>query len=145
MPQHSPLHKPLPVNGLESETTDSPISHPLDPLHEAHQRIRELELELAKTKLDKVEAECRNQDLNHKLTTISETHLKGMGSGITGSNTGPTSWQPWLSKTLNTIQEKVNTTKRDIPTFQAHVPLEGIAIATSEVSDNLSHTSATYL
>lgn len=134
MPQHSPLHKPLPLNGLETDTTDSPISHPLDPLHEAQQRIRELELELAKTKLDKVEAECRNQDLNHKLTTISDIHHKGSGGGgVTGGSAGPASWQPWLSKTLNTIQEKVNTTKRDIPTFQAHVPLEGIGIAASEV------------
>lgn len=132
MPQHSPLHKPLPLNGLEPETSDSTISHPLDPLHEAQQRIRELELELAKTKLDKVEAECRNQDLNHKLTTISEIHQKATG----GVSSGPASWQPWLSKTLNTIQEKVNTTKRDIPTFQAHVPLEGIGIAASEVRKN---------
>jgi len=33
------------------------------------------------------------------------------------------SWQPWLTKTLSSIQEKVNTTKRDIdiPTFQSHV------------------------
>lgn len=137
MPQHSPLHKPLPINGLDSDITELPISHPLDPLHEAQQRIRELELELAKTKLDKVEAECQNQDLNHKLTTISETYQKGMGAGVTGSNTGPASWQPWLSKTLNTIQEKVNTTKRDIPTFQAHVPLDGIGISANEVNENL--------
>ncbi|XP_063707665.1 rab GTPase-activating protein 1-like isoform X2 [Culicoides brevitarsis] len=135
MPQHSPLHKPLPLNGLESEPATE-VSHPLDPLHEAQQRIRELELELAKTKLDKVEAECRNQDLNHKLTTISEIHQKS--GGATG--TGPASWQPWLSKTLNTIQEKVNTTKRDIPTFQAHVPLEGIGIAASEKNSQNRHS-----
>uniref|UniRef100_A0A336LY84 CSON008111 protein n=1 Tax=Culicoides sonorensis TaxID=179676 RepID=A0A336LY84_CULSO len=135
MPQHSPLHKPLPLNGLDSENVDTQISHPLDPLHEAQQRIRELELELAKTKLDKVEAECRNQDLNHKLTTISEIHQKT--TGISGGS-GPASWQPWLSKTLNTIQEKVNTTKRDIPTFQAHVPLEGI---TGITSNELSATN----
>lgn len=122
MPKHSPLHKPAPPpNGIQLETEQT-ISHPLDPLHEAHQRIRELELELAKTKLDRVEAECRNQDLNHQITTMAEMQHKS-SSGV--------NWQPWLSKTLNSIQEKVNTTKRDIPTFQAHVSLDGYSSGSS--------------
>ncbi|XP_015113735.1 rab GTPase-activating protein 1-like [Diachasma alloeum] len=81
------------------------ISHPLetrvDPmLHRTQERVRELELELAQTKLAHVEAECRNQDLTHQLhATASELQ--------TARNT----W-PWLSKTLSSIKEATN--KRDI-------------------------------
>uniref|UniRef100_A0A182IM58 Rab-GAP TBC domain-containing protein n=1 Tax=Anopheles atroparvus TaxID=41427 RepID=A0A182IM58_ANOAO len=89
---------------------------PLDPLVIASQRIRELELELAQTKLAQVEAECKNQDLHHQLNT-TVTELQATRS----------SWQPWLSKTLNSIQEKV-ATKRDInppaPTFHSYTTAE---------------------
>lgn len=107
MPTHSPLHKPALINGSEALTDLGP----LDPIHEIKERVRELELELAKTKLDKVEAECRNQDLNHRLNSVMEMQNKS-------------NWQPWLSKTFTSIQEKVNTTRRDIPTFQTHVSLD---------------------
>lgn len=51
---------------VEPSTVSSDISHPLesrsDPmLYRAQERVRELELELAQTKLAHVEAECRNQ------------------------------------------------------------------------------------
>ncbi|XP_055372959.1 rab GTPase-activating protein 1-like isoform X2 [Condylostylus longicornis] len=82
---------------------------PLDPLHLAQQRVRELELELAAVKLAKVEAECENQELNHQLNTT-----------LTEMQSNRNSWQPWLSKTINTIQEKVTTTRRDTPTFQSY-------------------------
>uniref|UniRef100_A0A1A9Z3C5 Rab-GAP TBC domain-containing protein n=1 Tax=Glossina pallidipes TaxID=7398 RepID=A0A1A9Z3C5_GLOPL len=94
---------------------DAPLG-PLDPLHTALQRIRELELELARAKLAQVEAECKNQDLNHQLsTTITEMH------------TNRNSWQPWLSKTLNTLQEKVATrTGREAQaTFQSFMSSAG--------------------
>ncbi|XP_012282436.1 rab GTPase-activating protein 1-like isoform X2 [Orussus abietinus] len=77
------------------------ISHPLetriDPmLHRAQERVRELELELAQTKLMHVEAECRNQDLTHQLhATASELQA------------ARNSW-PWLSKTLSSIKEATN-------------------------------------
>lgn len=80
----------------------------MDPLNVALQRVRELELELAQTKLAHVEAECKNQDLNHQLNTT-----------LTEIQTNRGSWQPWLSKTINSIQEKV-TTRRDVPTFQSY-------------------------
>ncbi|XP_049297656.1 rab GTPase-activating protein 1 isoform X1 [Anopheles funestus] len=90
---------------------------PLDPLVIASQRIRELELELAQTKLAQVEAECKNQDLHHQLNT-TVTELQATRS----------SWQPWLSKTLNSIQEKV-VTKRDVnppaPTFHSYASTDG--------------------
>ncbi|KAJ3641745.1 hypothetical protein Zmor_028224 [Zophobas morio] len=61
------------------------------------ERVRELELELAQTKLAQVEAECRNQDLIHRLrnTEIELTSAKN-------------SWPPWLSKTLSSIKEVAN-------------------------------------
>lgn len=86
---------------------------PLDPLHAALQHIRELELELAQAKLAQVEAECKNQDLNHQLSTT-----------ITEMQSNRNSWQPWFSKTLNTLQEKVSTrgNNRDQQaTFQSYM------------------------
>ncbi|XP_058066260.1 rab GTPase-activating protein 1-like [Anopheles bellator] len=93
---------------------------PLDPLLIATQRIRELELELAQTKLAQVEAECKNQDLHHQLNT-TVTELQATRS----------SWQPWLSKTLNSIQEKVATTKREAQhgaSFQSYTNAEPSSI-----------------
>ena len=37
---------------------------------DSDKRLRELELELAQTKLSLVEAECRAQDLEHKLAAV---------------------------------------------------------------------------
>lgn len=81
---------------------------PLDPLVNALRQIKELELQLAQTKLDLVESQCRNQDLNHQMNTLI---------GEIQSNRN--SWQPWLTKTINTIQEKVASSKRE-PTFQSY-------------------------
>lgn len=99
---------------------DAPLG-PLDPLNVALQRIRELELELAQTKLAHVEAECKNQDLNHQLnTTLAEIQ--------SNRNT----WQPWLSKTINSIQEKVST-RRDVPSFQSYTGSESNIAASVQV------------
>ncbi|ALC43878.1 CG7112 [Drosophila busckii] len=85
-------------HSLPSRSTQEAALGPLDPINVAGQRIRELELELAQAKLAQVEAECKNQDLNHQLSnTLSELH------------TNRNSWQPWLSKTFNSLQEKVST------------------------------------
>ncbi|KAJ8945811.1 hypothetical protein NQ314_009033, partial [Rhamnusium bicolor] len=78
----------------------------------ADERIRELELELAQTKLAHVEAECRNQNLTHQLRA-TELEL----------NTAKNSWPPWLSKTLSSIKEVAN--KKDFPNFtvsQSNIP-----------------------
>lgn len=83
---------------------------PLDPLQNALQRIRELELELAQTKLAQVEAECKNQDLNHQLQVNSNE----------SQSANRNSWQPWLSKTINTIQEKVKGQPSSMATFQSY-------------------------
>lgn len=53
--------------GVLTETTENDVGHVQNTvtdessLSRCQQRIKELELELAKTKLEKVEAECRNQ------------------------------------------------------------------------------------
>ncbi|VDO59945.1 unnamed protein product [Onchocerca flexuosa] len=39
----------------------------MDKLEESEQRVRQLELSLAQTKLELVEAQCKNQDLNHQV------------------------------------------------------------------------------
>lgn len=60
IPPNSPLHKTLGKLNTTSVPMEAPLG-PLDPLNVALQRVRELELELAQTKLAQVEAECRNQ------------------------------------------------------------------------------------
>ena len=59
--------------------------------------IRELELELAQTKLALVESECKNQDLLHQ---ISATALEV-----------PSSKNTWFQKTLSSIKEVTNKAK----------------------------------
>lgn len=58
------------------------------------ERIRELELELAQTKLALVETECKNQDLAHQFNVVQDVR----------SSSGPQS-NTWLSKTLSSIKE----------------------------------------
>lgn len=101
----------------QSEKSDKAISKqpinnlgPLDPLEIALKQVKELELGLAQTKLDLVESQCRNQDLTHQMNTL-----------IAEIQSNRNSWQPWLAKTINTIQEKVASSKRDnTPTFQSY-------------------------
>ncbi|XP_066246737.1 rab GTPase-activating protein 1-like isoform X2 [Euwallacea similis] len=106
-------------------------------------RIRELELELAQTKLAHVEAECRNQNLTHQLRS-AELEL----------NTAKNSWPPWMSKALSSIKEVTN--KPNVPsnptntsTFISHinnvyrresVPLRGPEIST--IKDEIRRESA---
>ncbi|XP_046442776.1 rab GTPase-activating protein 1-like isoform X3 [Daphnia pulex] len=80
-------------------------------------QVRQLELELAQTKLALVEAECRNQDLTHQLTTISmEMQSQSRNS--------------WLQKTLSSIKEV--TAKKD-----------GIPVVTTATASSTSPSSAT--
>ncbi|XP_031840690.1 GTPase activating protein and centrosome-associated isoform X2 [Nomia melanderi] len=95
---------------VESSNVLADISHPLenriDPtLDRARERVRELEVELAQTKLAHVEAECRNQDLTHQLhATASELQA------------ARNSW-PWLSKTLSSIKEATNKREAMAPSL----------------------------
>lgn len=71
---------------------------------------------MAQTKLALVEAECRSQDLNHQLTTISlEMQSQSRNS--------------WLQKTLSSIKEA--TAKKD-----------GLAVTTGTTSNPPTLSSA---
>jgi len=66
-------------------------------LADKDQLIRELELELAQTKLALVESECKNQDLLHQLNA---TMLEAQSSKNT-----------WFQKTLSSLKEVTNKAK----------------------------------
>lgn len=63
---------------------------------ELEQQLRELELELAQTKLALVESECHCQELNHQLARNAQDKEKAQGT-------------PWLSKTIQGIIKKQNS------------------------------------
>ncbi|EJW75231.1 hypothetical protein WUBG_13859 [Wuchereria bancrofti] len=65
----------------------------MDKLEESEQRIRQLELSLAQTKLELVEAQCRNQDLSHQ-----------MNASISGDNDS-SRHAAWLKKTISSIRD----------------------------------------
>lgn len=120
IPKSSPLHKRYGKNlqHANSENNNDQSMHqesdlgPLDPKLIADQRIRELELELAQAKLAQVEAECKCQDLHHQLNTLTD---------MQSNRSMP--WQPWISKTINSIQEKVVTRRENsapMPSFQSY-------------------------
>ncbi|XP_052225511.1 rab GTPase-activating protein 1-like [Dreissena polymorpha] len=66
---------------------------------EFERHIRELELELAQTKLALVESECKTQDLTHQLTS-AVTEIQASKS-------------TWFSKIQNSIKEVASTQKKD--------------------------------
>lgn len=65
------------------------------------QQIRELELELAQTKLALVESECKNQDLTHQLNSA-------VGELQSSRNT-------WFQKTITTIKERTTSVSSNVP------------------------------
>lgn len=84
------------------------------------QQVRELELELAKTKLALVESECKNQDLTHQLTTaVRELQAT--------KNT-------WFQKTLTSFSSlKERTGSPSYPSFTTTTTQTTTAPATSTV------------
>ena len=68
-------------------------------LSEKERTIRDLELELAQTKLALVESECKVQDLTHELTSA-------IGEIQESKNT-------WFQKTLTSIREVTTSNKKD--------------------------------
>uniref|UniRef100_A0A158R5T0 PID domain-containing protein n=1 Tax=Syphacia muris TaxID=451379 RepID=A0A158R5T0_9BILA len=79
-------HSPIPENGCELKAMEL-----MEKLEEKEEHIKQIELELAQTKLALVEAQCRNQDLSHQMTAASNDH----DSKSTA----------WLRKTLTSIKE----------------------------------------
>ncbi|XP_065346629.1 rab GTPase-activating protein 1-like isoform X4 [Cloeon dipterum] len=88
--------------GISENSWVDPLSADADPrLAQALQRVRELELELAQTKLEHVEAECRNQDLIHQLNAVS-SELQASKSS-------------WLNKTLSSFKEAAKKEGASLP------------------------------
>ncbi|KAM3728875.1 Rab GTPase-activating protein [Dirofilaria immitis] len=73
----------------------------MDKLEESEQRIRQLELSLAQTKLELVEAQCRNQDLSHQ-----------MNSSVSGDT--DSKHAAWLKKTISSIRDVGTSLKQPI-------------------------------
>lgn len=85
-------------NGQNSASEQPPEGQNLSVEDSLKSRIRELELELAQTKLALVEAECINQDLVHSLNSSQMALQEKTNSQ---KNT-------WIHKTLSTIREARN-------------------------------------
>merc|ERR1711970_661304 len=82
------------ARGDMPNTSDNSQVNGCSPLDTALERIRELELELAQTKLALVETECKNQDLNPHFNATYQDSARTNS----GSNT-------WFTKTLSSIKE----------------------------------------
>ena len=89
-------------------------SSQIDSLDIAAKRIRELEMDLAQSKVSQVETECHNQTLQHQLNAM---HAKNMAG--TPNNNNPTANQSWRSKWDNLTTNVA--TNVSIPTFQSHI------------------------
>lgn len=66
----TPLCIPQAKLGSNVDPTDSSSSL------SSEQRLRNLELELAQTKLALVESQCKNQELEHKIAELSSAKTK---------------------------------------------------------------------
>ena len=73
----------------------------------AEERIKELELELAKTKLALVETECKNQDLTHQISLIQPSDNQSTAPSVDNDRRSSLTrgGNKWLSKTLTSIRE----------------------------------------
>ncbi|KAK2157266.1 hypothetical protein LSH36_194g04053 [Paralvinella palmiformis] len=88
-----PMAKFRKVEQIETEAD-------LDPkLAEKDKVIRQLELELAQTKLALVESECKTQDLTHQLNAALMEIQESKNT--------------WFHKTLTSIKEATNVTRKD--------------------------------
>lgn len=90
-------------------------SSQIDSLDIAAKRIRELEMDLAQSKVSQVETECHNETLKHQLNTM---HAKNT-AGTPNNNNNPTANQTWRSKWDNLTTNVA--TNVSIPTFQSHI------------------------
>lgn len=86
----SPAKKVSPVR--ENGCSGLKAMELIEKLEEREQHIRQIELELAQTKLALVEAQCRNQDLSHQMNTSV-------------SNDNDSKHAAWFKKTISSIKE----------------------------------------
>ncbi|TRY69121.1 hypothetical protein TCAL_04113 [Tigriopus californicus] len=98
----------------DSSTSSNSSSHnnPVDndsgnlqDLDQANERVRELELELAQTKLALVETECRLQDVSHHMNALTMSTSSGHPESGSGSHASGSFRSTWFSKTLSSIKE----------------------------------------
>jgi len=109
---------------------------------EPDERIKELELELAKTKLALVETECKNQDLTHQLNIVQDKAETGGPNSQAGNKT-------WFSgkslfnsanKTLNSLRENAalatsaNTNASSVTMVRSMSVVSGATVAASSSS-----------
>lgn len=80
----------------------------------AAQRVRELEMELAKAKVSQVESECQNQTLQHQLNSLKNTNNPSAST--------PNSWKLKWDNVVNNINPSVSTFQSHITDF-AHMKL----------------------
>ena len=104
-----------------------------DTLDKANDRIRELELELAQTKLALVETECKNQDLTHQFNATVQ-NLEQQQQQQSSSKSGT-----WFSKTLSSIKE---TTASAATTAGGHMVRSSTSAAVSGGKESLKKSSS---
>jgi len=75
------------------------------------QRIKELELDLARAKVAQVEAECQNQNLKHQLINISNATKVPLQTN-----------NSWKSKLENVVSSmNIPNMTMNMPSFQSHI------------------------
>lgn len=92
-----------------------------DDLNTLKQRIRELELDLARSKVAQVEAECQNQNLKHQLTQVA-TNVSNSNNHLPRQNSS--NWKTKFIDSLSMVNNAVqipNMSSMNIPSFQSHI------------------------
>lgn len=110
MLKFSQVHDKIEVKNLD----DSDVSS----LDIATHRIRELEMELAQSKVSQVETECQNQNLQHQLNSL----ITKTTASLTPNNNTPPTVNSWKTKwdNLTTAVNNVSV-QQSIPSFQSHI------------------------
>lgn len=103
---HFQTHDNKEVKDLDNSTICS--------LDYATQRIRELEMKLAQSKVSQVESECQNQNLQHQLMLA-----RANAAQTTNSNT-PNTWKMKWDNVVNNMPS-IPSVAQTIPTFQSHI------------------------
>lgn len=105
-------------------STDPAVSTEVETLLE---RVKELEMELAQTKLALVETKCRNQELNHQLMIDSQQHQQPPPV-----ESSQISNKKWFAKTLYSIKETaVASASSSLHRGQGTSPAGGITKSSS--------------
>ena len=105
---HASIDKDSTVQNIDSTDNGKTTSNSDEiAARAAEERIKELELELAKTKLALVETECKNQDLTHQLSVLQPNDNQATVPSLDNDRRSSLTkgGNKWLSKTLTSIRE----------------------------------------